>query len=119
MGYSEALEAAGANIIAMEQFGSYQGDWWCLCEYKGEVGWVMGSFGSCSGCDAFEAEFGWTDNERPDYQSRLKEFGLTYLNVLMPQDQSVKEASSNLSWDDSVPEMVKFIKEEWEKYHEA
>lgn len=61
MGYSETLEAAGAKVLAFNEFGSYQGDWAALVEYNGETGFVFGSYGSCSGCDAFEAEFGWSD----------------------------------------------------------
>ena len=60
MSYQEALEAAGATVHAFEFFGSYQGDWWAKVTYNGETGWVHGSYGSCSGCDAFEAEFGFS-----------------------------------------------------------
>jgi len=61
MGYSESLEAAGAKVIAYEQFGSYQGDWGAYVELNGNKYIITGSYGSCSGCDAFEAEFGYTD----------------------------------------------------------
>ncbi len=62
MGYSEALEAAGCKILAFEEFGSYQGTWLAFVEYKGQKGIVEGSYGSCSGCDAFEAEFGLSED---------------------------------------------------------
>lgn len=61
MGYSKCLEKAGCNVIAFEQFGSYQGTWLAFVEYKGEKGIVEGYYGSCSGCDAFEAEFGYSE----------------------------------------------------------
>ena len=50
MSYCQALEAAGAKILQFKSFGSYQGDWWAKVEYNGEIGWVAGSYGSCSGC---------------------------------------------------------------------
>lgn len=62
MGYSEALEKAGCKILAFEEFGSYQGTWLAFVEYNGQKGIVEGSYGSCSGCDAFQAEFGWGDD---------------------------------------------------------
>lgn len=104
MSYELAMKTAGANVISYEQFGSYQGDWAALVEYKGERGIVFGSYGSCSGCDAFEAEFGWNDSPREvdgkyygqtysgreitkdeydkaivDYNERLSDFGEGYL----------------------------------------
>jgi len=57
MGYRTAMEAAGATVLAYESFGSYQGDWFALVVYGGKTFWVHGSYGSCSGCDAFCAEF--------------------------------------------------------------
>lgn len=57
MGYSLALESAGAKVLDYEQFGDYQGSWIAKVSYKGAVGYIRGFYGSCSGCDAFEAEF--------------------------------------------------------------
>lgn len=61
MGYSEALEKAGCKILDFQEFGSYQGTWLAFVEYNGEKGIVEGSYGSCSGCDSFQAEFGYSD----------------------------------------------------------
>lgn len=58
MSYKKCLELAGAEVIVFQYFGSYQGDWWAKVRYNGQMGWVNGSFGSCSACDAFEFEFG-------------------------------------------------------------
>ena len=87
MGYSAALEAAGCKVLAFNEFGSYQGVWLAFVEYKNEFGIVEGSYGSCSGCDAFQAEFdhgeeylqedgkyykGWYAN--PDYEITEEEY---------------------------------------------
>ncbi len=61
MSYSLCLEKAGCEIIAFQEFGSWQGEWLAFVELNGEKGIVAGSYGSCSGCDAFQAEFGWSD----------------------------------------------------------
>lgn len=58
MGYQKALEAAGAEVKEYKEFGSYQGTWMALL-HDGRV--VEGSYGSCSVCDAYEADFGYSN----------------------------------------------------------
>lgn len=115
MSYAKSIEAAGAKVLDYEQFGSYQGDWWALVEYNGRKGFVGGSYGSCSGCDAFEAEFSWNDEDRPDYQDRLRDFGKSYLDPLYSYEEALKSASENISWDHEATEMVNWIKSTWDK----
>lgn len=106
MGYSEALEKAGAKVIDFRETGDYQGTWGAVVEYKDKKALVIGSYGSCSGCDAFQAEFGWDDEpqEREGkyfrhwndeitkdeydsgvaiYNQRLATFGESYLQTLL------------------------------------
>jgi hypothetical protein len=108
-GYREALVAAGADVIDFNEFGSYQGDWWALVRYRGEVGWIHGSYGSCSGCDSFEAEFGFSDRESPEYPAKLAAFGTTYLGTLMTHAQALEHAKRNLEWDSDAQEMVDWM----------
>jgi hypothetical protein len=120
MSYRSALEAAGATVRAFEEFGSYQGEWWALVEYEGRRGWVNGSYGSCSGCDAFQAEFSFCDEERWDdaagkyvpsseYPAKLAEFGREYLNNIHSDQAALNAAAQNLEWDLEAEGMVKFI----------
>lgn len=106
MGYSEALQAAGAKVIEYREFGSYQGSWGAVIDYAGEKKLVIGSYGSCSGCDSFQASFSysevptekdgkyyrdsWTDDEiereeydtlKKQYDTKLSDFGSHYLNT--------------------------------------
>lgn len=67
MGYKEAMGKAGAEVLLYEEFGSCQGDWWAKIVYNGKEGWVNGSYGSCSGCDAFQAEFDYGRNRCPKH----------------------------------------------------
>lgn len=73
MGYETALEKAGCKIIDFKEFGSYQGTWLAFVEHEGQKGIVEGSYGSCSGCDSFQAEFSY--NEPP-----VEENGRYYKN---------------------------------------
>jgi len=124
--YEKALEAAGAKIVAFEYFGSYQGDWYALVEVDGQRGWVNGSFGSCSGCDAFEAEFGYwpmeqvggdfvdADDQRHsrhvEYTTKLADFGKGYLDGLMTQERAEAAAAEYIEWDSGAHAMVAFVK---------
>jgi hypothetical protein len=111
MGYSETLEAAGAKVIEYKTVGSYQGSWGAIVEYNGVKSLVTGSYGSCSGCDAFEAEFGfgdeppiekdgkyyrnyWSDDEITKeehdslvaaYDKKMSDFGASYLQTLQDE----------------------------------
>jgi hypothetical protein len=67
MGYSSALVAAGCEVLEFEEFGDYQGSWYALVKLDNEIGLVEGSYGSCSGCDAFEGELGYCDSDKPGY----------------------------------------------------
>jgi len=128
MGYREALERAGAKVLAFEEFGSYQGEWWAWVYYNGRYGWVSGSFGSCSECDSFESEFGDLSHKHGDgtriyahsdlnlvcpacidLHERLAEFGQQYLSGLMTTEKALEVASRNLSWDTEADAMVAFI----------
>ena len=111
MSYNEALEAAGAKVLEFATFGSWQGEWVALVEYKGEVGWVQGSFGSCSHCDSFEAEFGWHDEEEDDYQERLASFGESYLGGLRTTEHTAKYFDGAAEWDDESEIAAKWIRE--------
>lgn len=59
MSYRLSLEANGVTVKVFEEFGSYQGTWIAILE---DGRFVEGSYGSCSGCDAFQAEFGWEES---------------------------------------------------------
>ena len=133
MSYIEALEAAGATVLATQSFGSWQGEWLALVEYKGVRGFVAGSYGSCSGCDAFEAEFGYryegcsehtyqpqTDceeckSEAETYEKRLADFGRSYMDdadgnaMLDDYDRTLSNASANVSWDAEAEQMVAWV----------
>lgn len=132
-GYEGTFQLAGAHVHAFEQFGSYQGEWWAKVTYKGQTGWISGSYGSCSGCDSFQSEFDCTGHEHennnfvstfdlPKYydkncekcvelKDKLIKFGEDYLTYIYTQEEAEENAAKNLDWDDNAEEMVKFIKD--------
>ena len=114
MGYREALEAAGATVLDMKMFGSYQGDWFALVQYNSNLSWVHGSFGSCSYCDSFQSEFDdylWDEQSetKESYQQRLKSFGERYLERALTQSEAEDYAKQEMSWDCEAEEMYNFI----------
>lgn len=137
--YESTLEAAGAEVLSFKEFGSYQGEWLAKVNFNNEIGWVRGYYGSCSGCDALQAEFNYTDEpefyqgkwykngntwddeyviteeeaqrEKQLFQDRLCNFGKSYLDALYSQDMIEKLVSENIEWDSSAEDMLKFVKE--------
>ena len=94
-----------------------------------ETGWVNGAYGSCSGCDAFEAEFGWSwgdgcedhtydkqddclacQKRDEEYQEKLAEFGKGYLDTVMTQEQMEKYTAGNAEWSMEDKEALEWIK---------
>ena len=120
MSYQSALIAAGANVIAFENFGDWQGSWVALVEYRGERGWVQGSFGSCEVCDAFESEFGWGFDEENEtevqYQARLASFGESYLGGLQTTESILAEHAPNAHWDEEADNIVFWVRETAQTY---
>lgn len=111
MGYHEALIAAGANVKEFKMFGSYRGTWMALLNNKNIV---EGSYGSCSGCDAFEAEFSWSDREDdPQYQQKLTAFGNHYLAGIETLDEIIAhyeyKVTQEYAWDDD-REILEWLK---------
>jgi len=110
MSYEQALKAAGAEVHCFENFGSYQGDWWAKVTYNGVTGWINGSCGSCSGCDAFKGEFQWGDDEKSDYQERLARFGAEYLDRIYTQEDAETKSLEHADWDLEADEVCKYLK---------
>lgn len=109
-GYEAALQAAGVVVEGFENFGSYKGAWWAKVKAPdGKSYFVEGSFGSCSYCDAFEAEFGWDAEEQPDYAERMRRFGLEYLDNALTKEQALAKASKDIEWDLDAKDMVEWI----------
>lgn len=115
--YQKALEAAGANVLEFQEFGDWQGSWVALVIYEGERSWVQGSFGSCTGCDAFQNEFEWdSDFTCESVQDRLAQFGRTYLNDLMTTEEVLREYDRDSEWDSDSEQAASWVRYIVQKY---
>jgi hypothetical protein len=100
MSYEGSLEAAGARVIAFQEFGDWQGSWVALVEYQGQRGWVQGAYGSCDHCDAFQAEFDWdSDFACEDVKDRFAQFGRSYLDDILTTEQVSSRYNADAEWD--------------------
>lgn len=120
MGYQTALEAAGAIVHEFEEFGDYHGTWIARVTYNGETGFVVGSYGSCSGCDAFQSEFdyGWGTYDReleryvpkPKHLRALAEFGREYLTDIVTADYIYERYKKDADWDIDMRKLLEYIR---------
>jgi hypothetical protein len=118
MGYAHALRTAGAEVVDFKEIGSYQGTWGAVVDFQGQRSLVTGYYGSCSVCDAYQSQFGWSDddpyydNESDKYytdrwmsteitkeeaeeislkaRQELIDFGMSYLRHPMTKDDVIK-----------------------------
>jgi hypothetical protein len=135
MSYKSAIEAAGAIVLEIKEFGDCQGSWFAFVDYKGERGWVMGSYGSCTECDAFESEF---DSDYADgclehltavdgcefcvqqgieRQERLASFGESYLSPISDLAVILKQLYSTSSWDEESAVAAAWVQSVDEQYN--
>ena len=118
--YQQSLEAAGARVIAFQEFGDWQGSWVALVEYQGQRGWVQGSYGSCDHCDAFQSEFSWdSDFACQDVQEQLVQFGRSYLDDLLTTEQVLRQYDADADWDSDSEAAAFWIRETEQTYRVA
>lgn len=116
MSYETALQAAGANIKEFRTFGDYQGTW---IAHLSDNTFIVGYYGSCSGCDAFEAEFRSSymydveEGAANDYNERLIKFGESYLTGAYTREEFLnkyKDCNEDYEWDMESKEIREWIK---------
>lgn len=110
MSYESAMEAAGAMVHVVEQFGDYQGTAWAKVTHEGNTGWVSYGYGSCSECDAWQSfrdGFEYGDDIPAD---KLAQFGLDYLSPIMTQEEAEATASKDSEWDTEADKVLAFIR---------
>jgi hypothetical protein len=54
-GYIDIIKSANIDVVDYLVMGGYQGDLLVICKKGNKFGMVVTGFGSCSGCDAFQA----------------------------------------------------------------
>lgn len=89
MSYETAFAAVpGVTVEWVEYLGSYQGRLVAKLLIAGVEGprYVLDSYGSCSGCDAYEGEFGYSNDATPE---ALAEFGRPYVEAALTLDEAL------------------------------
>jgi len=107
-GYSAALKAAGAEVLLWQEFGSYQGRWVAKIRLGGKLAWVSDYYGSCSVCDALEAELGYEDRHNP---AKLAAFGKQYLENLLSQSEMEEKFIESAEWSLEDEKALEFVRE--------
>jgi hypothetical protein len=91
MSYEDAFAAVpGVTVEWAEYCGSYQGRLVAKLKIEGVEGprYVLDYYGSCSGCDSYEAEFGYRNDETPE---ALAAFGQSYVDAALTLDEALAE----------------------------
>lgn len=71
--YKLGLERLGYEILAWEEFGSYQGDYAAIVKSGSNIGFVVIGYGSCSGCDELQAcDWPWWNNGSEETKKRFE-----------------------------------------------
>ncbi len=89
MSYKEALQAYGYEVLDYYHTDDYSGIWIAVLK-SGEV--VKGHFGSCSGCDDFEAFADYRDLTKEDYIKFMDE-------MKYPLESDYQKVFADLKWD--------------------
>ena len=112
MSYRDSLEAAGAEVLQFAKFGDYSGQWFAKVRYNGEAGWIQDWYGSCSYCDAFQAEFDWDSDFvcEEDVQKRLANFGKRYLGTILPAEHYLPKLDESADWDGNAADAALWIR---------
>ncbi len=75
-GYPVVAEVRGQHVLLYEQYGSYQGEWLMFAHdpKKQEYYIYKGWYGSCSGCDDYEASMNYSNVTRESAMEFAKNY---------------------------------------------
>ena len=108
--YASALSAAGAVVHSVVYTNDYQGTWMAFVAHKGQTGFVSGWFGSCGGCDDFQA-FEYRCEGEPT-QAELARFGSEYLDNIESLDEVRRRYEKQSEWCMEADETLRWIEEQ-------
>ena len=125
--YDGCLSAAGAMVHEFERFGSYQGQWIAdVTLPDGRRGFIVGYYGSCSGCDAFEAELGYDFHacdgakeysyEKVEgctqcaaFTEKKRKFGEAYFSDLKDREATLAGLQEDSRWNSEAREIIAWV----------
>lgn len=99
MGYTEALEAAGATVHRFEEYGAYHGVWMAHVTLPdGCEGFILDYYGSCSGCDAYVGSFGYSGSDDTPTE-KLVEFGASYFAQILTREEALAKCAESADFN--------------------
>jgi hypothetical protein len=113
MGYESLIETAGVGVVDSVHSGDYQGDLYMIVERDGKYGYVVTGYGSCSGCDAYEAARD-DDVYSENWEDR---YDLTLAQIIerKPEGELVQLRDSilrNVKWVDNQADLAVLLAED-------
>lgn len=123
--YEDILHRIYDEVLFYNEYGSYQGDWLAKVKKGDEEFWLWGWYGSCSGCDWFQAEadYPWScDFEDTDFdyffekvkeetKRLIKSFVDDYEADKFTKEELIAHLEKSLKeWDDGQREMLEDVK---------
>jgi len=75
--YSVVAWARGLRVLFFQEFGSYQGEWLMLARNNADYFVFKDSYGSCSGCDSYQAAFDSYGEDGTDWE-KVRTFAADY-----------------------------------------
>lgn len=87
--YEIIAYANGQAPIYYEEFGSYQGEWLMLARDEAGFSLYKGSYGSCSGCDSYEADIPTYDDSGVSME-KAREFAKDYVPFLVVPELTMR-----------------------------
>jgi hypothetical protein len=115
MDYEDALKSTDATVHNFASFGDYQGSWYAIITHKDKVGVIKGEYGSCSGCDAFQSEFGYSDTDA----DKLRAFGERYLDGITTIDEALQDVNDYASWDLEAKTLIDWLEDQRKLIHDV
>jgi hypothetical protein len=94
MSYEETFAAVPGVVVEWSHYlGSYQGRLICKLTVAGDEGprYVWDYYGSCSGCDSYEAEFGFRYGDNEPTPEELAAFGKPYVDAALTLEEVLTE----------------------------
>lgn len=109
MSYESIIEDQGVEVLNSLYMGDYQGDILMIVRNKaGQFGVLTTGYGSCSGCDALEACYGFKEEEDNLARDLIN-------SVIWHDPENIIEYLDNKDWEGSyygqAQELSDFIKE--------
>jgi len=106
--YEDCFKAyPDTKVLEAKYYGSYQGEFLCKIIHKGEAFYIHDWYGSCSGCDSFQAEFGFQWDGSPE--DKVIQFAKPYIESALPRDKMLaflKKEIADDPWGGEKKEML-------------